>query len=134
MSAYAIKNLMDAEDLSKSPEREIRFTRKYLDSEQLGVTYQRFAPNYVSTDGHSHEVQEEAYVVVSGSGRIKLDDEVLDLRPWDVVRVAPKVVRGFDAGPEGLEIIAVGGEKPEDGDGVPARDRWPASDGAPGAS
>lgn len=132
MSRYAIKNLMDVEDLSEKPEREIRFTRKYLDSEQLGVTYQRFAPGYVSTDGHSHEVQEEAYLVISGSGRIKLDDETLELRRWDVVRVAPEVVRGFDAGPEGLELIAVGGEKPEGGDGVAARDRWAASDQSPG--
>jgi mannose-6-phosphate isomerase-like protein (cupin superfamily) len=128
VSRYAVKNLMEIDDLAAdNPDREIRFARKYLDSEQLGVTYERFAAGFTATDGHSHEVQEEAYVVVGGSGRIKLDDEVVELRRWDVVRVAPAVVRGFDAGPEGLELIAIGGEKPEGGDGVKAADRWPAS-------
>jgi quercetin dioxygenase-like cupin family protein len=62
---------------------------------------------------------------VSGSGRIRLDDEVRELRPWDVVRVAPSVVRGFEAGSDGLEVIAVGGPKPEGGDGVPSDSPWP---------
>ena len=67
-----------------------------------------------------------AHSVVGGSGRIKLDDEVVELRHFDVVRVAPQVVRAFEAGPEGLEILAVGGRKPEDGDGVRDPGRWPA--------
>jgi quercetin dioxygenase-like cupin family protein len=127
VSRFAVKNLMEIDDLFEGPEREIRFSRKYLDSEHLGITYQRFEPRYVSTDGHSHEVQEEAYVVIAGSGSIKLDDEVIELRQWDIVRVAPEVVRGFDAGPDGLELIAVGTDKPEGGDGVLAKDRWPIS-------
>jgi quercetin dioxygenase-like cupin family protein len=124
MSRYAVTNLKDAEDVVEAPDREIRFGRKHLDSEALGVTYERFDPDYVSTDGHRHEEQEEAYVVVSGSGSAKLDDEVVELRQWDVIRVAPEVVRGFDAGPDGLELIAIGGPKPEGGDGVPVRGRW----------
>jgi quercetin dioxygenase-like cupin family protein len=124
MTDYAIKNLMEIDDLGGDG-REIRFSRKYLDSDQLGVTYQRFDPGFTSTDGHSHKVQEEAYVVIEGSGTIKLDDERIDLKPWDVVRVGPSVVRGFDAGPDGLVLIAVGGSKPEGGDGVRAAGRWP---------
>ncbi len=123
MSDYAIKNLMEIDDLGGDG-REIRFSRKYLDSDQLGVTYQRLAPGFTSTDGHSHEVQEEAYVVIEGSGAVRLDDERIDLKPWDVVRVAPNVVRGFDAGPDGLVLIAVGGSKPEGGDGIKAEGRW----------
>jgi uncharacterized cupin superfamily protein len=126
VSGFAKKNLLEIDDLSTAPEREIRFARKYLDSDELGVTYERFAPGYVSTDGHSHEIQEEAYVVAEGSGRAKLDDEVVELARWDVLRVAPAVVRGFDAGPDGLVLIAIGGRKPPDGDGVIAKDRWPA--------
>lgn len=126
MSNYAIKNLMEIDDLGRDG-REIRFSRKYLDSDQLGITYERFDPGFTSTDGHSHEVQEEAYVVIEGSGAVKLEDERIELKRWDVVRVAPNVVRGFDAGPDGLVLIAVGGEKPEGGDGVLAEDRWPAS-------
>ena len=64
-------------------------------------------------------------VVVSGTGRVRLDDEVRDIRQWDVVRVAPPVVRAFEAGPEGLELIAIGGPKPEGGDGVRSDAPWP---------
>ena len=126
MSDYAVKNLLDIDDLFEGEEREIRFSRKYLDSDELGVTLMRFAANLTATDGHHHKEQEEAYVVVGGSGRIRLDDEVLELKQFDVVRVAPHVVRAFETGPEGLEIIAVGGQKPEGGDGVRDPDRWPA--------
>jgi mannose-6-phosphate isomerase-like protein (cupin superfamily) len=124
MSDFAVKNLMDVEDSFDGPEVEARFSRKFLDSAQLGISYFRYAPGFTAKDGHHHEVQEEAYVVVGGSGRIRLDDEVVELRRWDVVRVAPSVVRGFEAGPEGLEVIAVGGDKPEGGDGVRVPDRW----------
>jgi uncharacterized cupin superfamily protein len=128
MTKYAIKNLMEIDDLAAdNPDREIRFSRKYLDSDELGITYQRIGPNHVATDGHSHEVQEEAYLVIEGSGAVKLDDERIELKKWDVVRVAPEVVRGFDAGPDGIVLICVGGKKPEGGDGAMAKDRWPAS-------
>jgi len=124
MSDYAVKNLLEIDNLSGSEEFQVRFSRKYLDSAQLGVSLVRVAPDFVATDGHHHKEQEEAYVVVGGSGRIKLDDEVVELRKFDVVRVAPHVVRAFEAGPEGLEVIAVGGEKPEGGDGVRDLGRW----------
>ena len=62
--------------------------------------------------------------MLGGSGRIRLDDEVLDLARWDLVRVAPSVVRGFEAGPDGLEVLAVGGTRPEGGDGELVADRW----------
>jgi quercetin dioxygenase-like cupin family protein len=126
VSSYAIKNLMEIEP--EGPEgAEFRFSRKHLESEQLGITYERFPAGFTSTHGHSHEVQEEAYVVVEGSGAVKLDDERIELRQWDVVRVSPAVVRGFDAGPDGLVLIAVGGPKPEGGDGELVKDRWPSS-------
>jgi quercetin dioxygenase-like cupin family protein len=125
MSDYAVKNLMDIDDLAGSDEIEGRFSRKYLDSNELGVSLFKYAPNMVAIDGHHHKEQEEAYVVIAGSGRIKLDDEVVELKPLDVVRVAPHVVRGFEAGPDGLEVIAVGGHKPDGGDGVRDPDRWP---------
>ena len=75
--------------------------------------------------GHRHREQEEAYVVVAGSGQILIDDEVRELRQWDVVRLAPEAVRAFAAGPDGLEVIAVGGPKPEGGDGEPQPVDWP---------
>lgn len=125
MADFAVKNLMEIDDASPRPEVEARFSRKYLESEQLGISHFRYGPGFNAVDGHRHREQQEAYVVVDGSGRIKLDDEVVELRRWDVVRVAPAVVRGFEAGPDGLELIAVGGEKPEGGDGELVKDRWP---------
>ena len=74
--------------------------------------------------GHRHREQEEAYVVVGGSGRAKLDGEVVELTAWDVLRVAPTVVRSFEAGPEGLEVICIGGRKPEGGDAERFGDPW----------
>jgi mannose-6-phosphate isomerase-like protein (cupin superfamily) len=126
MSDYTVKNLMDVEDSAKDrgPAVEARFARPHIDSEHLGVSYFRFGPSFRSPFGHHHREQEEAYVVVSGSGRIKLDDEIVELRMWDVVRVAPHTVRGFEAGPEGLELIAIGSDRPEEGDGVRVQDWW----------
>jgi mannose-6-phosphate isomerase-like protein (cupin superfamily) len=126
MSAYSVKNLQDVEDSSggRAPGVEARFARKHMDSRDLGVSYFRYAPGTRSAMGHHHREQEEAYVVVGGSGRMKLDEEIIDLRRWDVVRVAPETIRAFEAGEEGLEIIAVGGARPEEGDGVPVPDWW----------
>jgi quercetin dioxygenase-like cupin family protein len=126
MPDYAIKNLKEIEDAAanRGPDIEARFARKHLGSQHLGVTYFRYGPHYRSPIGHRHREQEEAYIVVSGSGRVKLDDEVVELRPWDVVRAAPHVVRSFEGGPDGLELIAVGTDRPEGGDGEMIPDHW----------
>jgi quercetin dioxygenase-like cupin family protein len=127
MSSFATVNLLDVEDSvgDRAPGIEGRFARKHLDSRDLGISLFRYAANLRSPVAHSHREQEEAYVVVAGSGRVLLGEEVHDLRQWDVVRVAPEVVRAFQAGPEGLDIIAVGGPKPEGGDGVMGPAAWP---------
>jgi mannose-6-phosphate isomerase-like protein (cupin superfamily) len=126
MAGYTITNLKEIEDSAgeQAPGMEARFGRKHLDSEHLGVSYFRYGPGVRSPMGHSHREQEEVYVVVGGSGRIKLDDEIVELRPWDTVRVAPQTVRAFEGGPDGLEVVAVGADRPEGGDGIPARDWW----------
>jgi quercetin dioxygenase-like cupin family protein len=124
MTDFAKMNLMDVEPSTSSDEIEGRFGRKHLGSRDLGVSYWRYGPGFRSETGHRHREQEEAYVVVGGTGRMRLDDEVIELRRWDVVRVAPRVVRGFEGGPDGLEVIAVGGPKPEGGDGEPVSDWW----------
>ena len=127
MPDYAIVNLFDFDDETRGrfPGMEGRFTRKALGSRDLGVSHWRYAAGVRAPGSHSHREQEEAYVVVSGSGRVRLDDEVRDIRQWDVVRVAPPVVRAFEAGPDGLELIAIGGPKPEGGDGVRSDAPWP---------
>ena len=127
MSNYAKVNLLELEDSvgDRAPEIEGRFGRTALGSRDLGVSHFRYAPGFRAESGHRHREQEEAYVVVAGSGRVRLDDEIRDVRRWDVIRVAPEVVRAFEAGPDGLELIAVGGPKPEGGDGVRSDSRWP---------
>ena len=124
MTDYSRANFEDIEPGREGPV-DGRFARKFLDSRQLGVSRFRYAPDFHASFGHRHGEQEEAYVVVSGSGRMRLDDEVIDLRQWDVIRVAPEVTRGFSAGPDGLELICIGGDRPPEGDGEMVKDWWP---------
>jgi quercetin dioxygenase-like cupin family protein len=127
MADFAKVNLQDVEDAVAGRVEGLsgHFGRKHLDSRDLGISLWRYAPGYQAGGGHRHREQEEAYFVLSGSGSILLDGEVLELVPYDVVRVAPSVVRAFSAGPDGLEIVAVGGPKPEGGDGEQAEISWP---------
>jgi quercetin dioxygenase-like cupin family protein len=127
MSGYSTVNLLEIDDSvgDRAPGIEGRFGRKHLDSRDLGVSKFSYAPNLRSPFAHSHTEQEEAYVVVAGSGRALLDDELCELRQWDVLRVAPEVVRAFEAGPDGLDLVAIGGPRPGDGDGVMGPANWP---------
>ena len=126
MPSFTKKNLMELENVaaSRGPDIDARFARKHLDSEHLGVSYFRYAPGFRAPYGHRHREQEEAYVVVAGSGRVRLDDEIVELAQWDTLRVSPEVVRAFEAGPDGLELIAVGSDRPEEGDGEMVEDFW----------
>jgi mannose-6-phosphate isomerase-like protein (cupin superfamily) len=126
MSDFTIKNFDAIDDAAagRGGGIDARFGRSQIDSEHLGVSRMRFAADARVPFGHSHREQEEAYVVTSGSGRVRLDDEIVDIGPWDVIRVAPSVVRGFQAGPDGLELLAIGSDRPEGGDGVVAKDWW----------
>jgi mannose-6-phosphate isomerase-like protein (cupin superfamily) len=109
---YTIKNLKDVEDAAPrfgmAPGMEARFARRALETERLGVSYERYAPSFRGPFGHRHSEQEEVYVVLSGSGRVKLDDEIVDLKQWDAVRVPPETMRNFEGGPDGLELLAIG--------------------------
>jgi len=127
MSNYAKVNLLELEDSvgDRAPEIEGRFGRTPLGSRDIGVSHWRYAPGFRSEVAHRHREQEEVYVVVAGSGRMLLDGETVELQRWDTVRVAPEVVRAFAAGPDGLELIAIGGPKPEGGDGETASAEWP---------
>ena len=113
MGAYTVVNLkQDVEDQAPkfgfAPNLEARFAAGNLELEHSGVSYQRYAPNFRQPFGHKHKRQEEVYVVLAGSGRMKLDDEIVELKQWDAVRVPPEVTRCFEGGPDGLELIAFG--------------------------
>jgi mannose-6-phosphate isomerase-like protein (cupin superfamily) len=119
---FTLVNLKEVEDLGSNfdgpPDLEFRAATRALELEESGLTYQRIPPGYRFPYGHSHERQEEVYVVVRGGGRMKVDDEIVQLREWDAVRVPPGSWRGYEAGPEGLEFLVVGspslGENPRD--------------------
>jgi len=121
----------DLEDVGSnfdgSPELEFRLATKALELERSGLGHQRLPPGYRFPYGHTHRTQEEVYVVLSGGGRMKLDDEIVELAEGDAVRVAPGTWRGYEAGPEGLEILVIGapnlGDDPR-GDVEGRRDWW----------
>jgi mannose-6-phosphate isomerase-like protein (cupin superfamily) len=113
-----------APNFGLSPDLEARMARVPLELEGFGVSYQRIAPNYRGPFAHRHKQQEEVYVVISGGGRAKLEDEIVDLKQWDALRVPKDTMRGFEAGPEGLEVVAIGAPNTGPGDAVMEDDFW----------
>ena len=122
---------LDLEDIGSvfdgHPELGFRPATKPLELERCALSHQWIPAGYRFPYGHSHETQEEVYVVVRGSGRMKLDDEIVELKEWDAVRVPPGTWRGYEAGPDGLELLVVGapnlGDDPR-GDVDGRRDWW----------
>ena len=123
---YTHKKLADvkdsAPDFGLADVQQVRFANDALETEHTGFTLQRIEPSARPPFAHRHERAEEVYVVLSGSGRIKLDDDVLEIEKLDAIRVAPTVTRAFEAGPEGLEVLAFGPRHA--GDGEVLRDWW----------
>jgi mannose-6-phosphate isomerase-like protein (cupin superfamily) len=115
---YTIKNLREVEDMAArqgvGEVQEARFAHGDLNAEQTGVSLQKVKPGKRHAIAHRHKQAEEVYVVVSGSGRMKLDDEVEEIRELDAIRVGPSVVRSFEAGDDGLELLAFGARAPGD--------------------
>jgi len=129
---FTLRNIKeDLEDIGPvfdgAADLEFRAATKALELEKAALSYQRVPPDYRFPYGHSHGTQEEVYVVVHGGGRMKVDDEIVELKAWDAVRVPPGMWRGYEAGPEGLEILVIGapnlGEDPRD-DVDGRRDWW----------
>ena len=107
---YTIKNLREVEDVAAAQGfgemMEARFAHGELGAEQTGVSLQRVKPGKRHAFAHRHKEMEEIYVVLSGSGRIKLDDEIEEIGPLDAIRIGPSVTRAVEAGDEGIEILA----------------------------
>lgn len=99
--------------------QEARFAKKDLEAERTGVSHYRLKPNQRTPFGHKHENAEEVYVVIGGFGRLKLDDEIIEVERLDAIRVSPEVVRCFEAGPEGIEVLATGARHDGDGEVIP---------------
>jgi mannose-6-phosphate isomerase-like protein (cupin superfamily) len=125
MAGYTKVNLKeDVEDQAPNfglaPDLEARMARVPLELEQSGLSYQRLAPNFRVPFGHRHKTQEEVYLVVSGSVRMKLEDEIVELKQWDAVRIGKDTMRNMEGGPQGAEYIAFGaGTDPTDAEMQP---------------
>jgi mannose-6-phosphate isomerase-like protein (cupin superfamily) len=122
MSDYTKLNIREVEDSARKfgmpDEMSARFASTALGLQKSGLSLQSLAPDSRGPFGHRHAEQEEIYVVVAGGGRIKLDDEVVELSQWDVVRIPPEVARQVESGPEGIEFLAYGAPRaPDDGMG-----------------
>jgi mannose-6-phosphate isomerase-like protein (cupin superfamily) len=117
--SHTIKNLREVDDMAPKfgfdAVQEARFAWRDLDAEKTGLSLMRVKPGQRSAFAHRHDQAEEIYVILSGSGRIKLDDENIDVTQLDAIRIAPGVARALEGGPEGLEYIAFGPH--HDGDG-----------------
>jgi mannose-6-phosphate isomerase-like protein (cupin superfamily) len=125
---YKIVNIRDMENAAErfglAPNVESRFTRSALGSKSSGMSYQRYAPDFKSPFAHTHSKQEEVYVILEGSGRLKVDDEIVELKKWDVILLPPGTVRQWHAGPEGFELLAVGAPVFEESDASLVEDFW----------
>jgi len=117
MSEYTKINLHDVKDMAAEwgiDGLEARFPRTNLELEKFGVGYEKLAPNFRVPFGHEHAEQEEAYVILSGGGRMKIGEEIVELRPWDIVRVPAGTIRNPEAGPDGMEMLAIGAPQLDD--------------------
>ena len=119
-NGYTLKNLTEVKDQAEGfgigEIQEARFANEALDAEDTGISHHRLRPGRRQAFAHRHDDAEEVYVVLEGSGRVKLDDDIVDLSKLDAVRVAPGVTRQFEAGDDGLEFLAVGPRREGDGD------------------
>jgi quercetin dioxygenase-like cupin family protein len=127
---YTVLNLKrDVEDSGErfgyAPNMEARFARKALNLEKSGISYFKLAPGFRVPFGHRHAEQEEIYVVLSGTARVRLDDEVLELNEMDAVRIPVSTTRGFEAGPDGAEILAFGAPDTDNKDIEMDQEFWP---------
>ena len=124
MVGYTVKNLKEIEDQAPkfgfAPKLEARFARGAVEGQTLGLSLMTLAPNFRIPFGHKHSGQEEIYVVIRGSARIKVEDEVVELGEWDAIRFDRNTMRAVEAGPDGVEYLAFGaGDDPRDAEMVP---------------
>ena len=127
-AGFTIVNLREVEDMAPrfglSPNLESRFARDALELERSGISYFRLAPGFRMPFGHTHREQEEVYLLASGCARLAPDDEVVELRPWDAVRIPAPTMRALEGGPHGAELVALGAPRAEELDSEMAPGWW----------
>jgi mannose-6-phosphate isomerase-like protein (cupin superfamily) len=121
MAGYTVKNLKEIENQGvkfglDENDIEIRMAKDPLECSACGISYLRMGPDFRAPYGHTHKTQEEIYILVNGSARMKLGDELVDMKPFTAVRVSPETTRGYEAGADGAELIVIGAPKTGGGD------------------
>jgi mannose-6-phosphate isomerase-like protein (cupin superfamily) len=129
MSDYTHLNLKDdpddqAPNFGLGDDLEFRMARVPLGLEQSGISYLKMEPGFRLPFGHKHKNQEEVYVLVNGGARMKIEDEVRELKPWDAVRVHKDTMRTFEAGDAGAEFLIVGAPNTGPGDAEMVQEWW----------
>lgn len=125
MANFTIRNLKEIDNAAEQfgiEGMEARFARNPLELEKFGFSLQVLTPNHRQPFGHHHKSQEEVYLVLRGGGRIKVDDEIVELHEWDAIRVPPGATRQLESGPQGLDFLAIGA--PEGGDAELVEGWW----------
>ena len=129
MADYTVRNLKEVENQGANfgidpSELQLRMAKDPLECAHAGISYLKLGPGFRVPFGHTHKTQEEIYVLITGSGRMKVADEVIDLKPFTAVRVAPDTPRGYEGGPDGAELIVIGAPRTGSGDAVTMPDWW----------
>jgi mannose-6-phosphate isomerase-like protein (cupin superfamily) len=129
MANYTALNLEEVENQGERfgvnpAELQLRMAKDPLNCAHAGISYMRLGPGYRPPWGHRHKTQEEIYVLVNGSARMKIEDEVIDLEPMSAVRIAPETMRGYEAGPDGADFIVIGAPRTGSGDAITEQNWW----------
>lgn len=127
MADYTLINLDELENMAAKFGKkgyEARFATKPLQLEESGLGYQKLEPGHRLDFGHKHEAQEEVFVVLNGSGRAKLNDEIIDVKKMDAIRIPKDTMRGFEAGRDGIELLIFGAPHTDNNDAVLERGWW----------
>lgn len=126
MAGYTHKNLSEVKDAAPGfgfgDMGEVRFAKDELDAERTGISHLKLNPWVRMPFAHKHDEAEEIYVVIAGSGLMKMDDEIVEIFELDAIRISPEIARSFEAGPDGISLLAVGAR--HDGDGEVLQDWW----------
>jgi mannose-6-phosphate isomerase-like protein (cupin superfamily) len=129
MAGYTARSLKEIENQGvrfglDENEMQLRMAKDPLECSGCGLSYMKLGPGYRPPFGHAHKTQEEIYVLVNGSARMKLDDEIVEMTPFTAVRVSPETMRGYEAGPDGAELIVIGTPRTGGGDADTVPDWW----------
>jgi mannose-6-phosphate isomerase-like protein (cupin superfamily) len=129
VAGHTVKNLKEIENQGvkfglDENDIQLRMAKDPLETENCGISYVRLGSGWRTPFGHTHKTQEEIYILVNGSARMKIEDEIVDLKPFTAVRVSPATMRSYEGGPEGAELIVIGTPKTGPGDADTVQGWW----------